>query len=276
MPKSDYAIRVMTRQELDMAIDWAAEEGWNPGIYDADCFYAADPNGFLVGLLGDEPIATISAVKYGNSFGFLGLYMVKPEYRGKGYGMRIWNAALASLPGRTIGLDGVVAQQNNYKKSGFTLAHRNIRYQGSGGGFLPNASGIAPLSTIPFPEICAYDEPFLPGGRREFLKCWINQPESTALGILRNRMLTGYGVLRMCRTGYKMGPLFADSPESAESLFLALKAHASAGAPIFLDTPAVNLAAVDLAERHNLTVAFEAARMYKGDVPDLPSPRRRR
>ena len=136
MQERNYTIRVMTRQEVDIAIDWAAAEGWNPGLYDADCFTAADPNGFLIGVLGDEPIAAVSAVRYGDSFGFLGFYLVKPEYRGRGYGFRIGNAGLAHLGGRTIGLDGVVAQQDNYRKSGFIVAHRNIRYQGTGGGQL--------------------------------------------------------------------------------------------------------------------------------------------
>jgi GNAT superfamily N-acetyltransferase len=270
MQKSIYTIRAMTRQEMDIAVDWAAAEGWNPGLDDADCFHCADPTGFLVGLLGNEPIASISVVKYGNSFGFLGFYIVRPEYRGRGYGIQIWNVGLASLQGRTIGLDGVVAQQDNYKKSGFVLTSRNIRHQGFGGGPLPVDSGIVPLSTIPFEEISAYDAPFFPDDRRHFLKCWIAQPRSTALGILRNRHLAGYGVLRPCRSGSKIGPLFADSPELAERLFLALKAHAPADAPIFLDIPAVNAAAVGLAERHNLTVAFETARMYKGNSPDLP------
>jgi GNAT superfamily N-acetyltransferase len=270
MQKSRYTIRTMTRREVDIAIDWAAAEGWNPGLYDADCFYAADPNGFLIGLVGDEPVATISAVKYGDSFGFLGFYIVKPEYRGKGYSIQIWNAGLAYLRGRTVGLDGVVARQGNYKKSGFALAYRNIRYQGTGGGSLPTDSGIVQLSTIPFDEVCAYDKPFFPDSRRQFVRCWIDQPESTALGILRNRKLAGFGVLRICRSGYKVGPLFADSPESAEHLFSALKAHAPEGAPIFLDTPEVNSAAVDLAKRHNMIVAFETARMYKGKPPDLP------
>ncbi len=260
----------MTRQEVDIAIDWAAAEGWNPGLHDADCFHAADPNGFLVALLGDEPIATISVVKYGDSFGFLGFYIVKPEYRGKGYGLQIWNAGLAYLRGRNVGLDGVVAQQSNYQKSGFMLAYRNIRYQGTGGGDFPADSGMVPLSTIHFDEICAYDKPFFPDNRTQFLKCWIDQPQSTAIGILQNRKLAGYGVLRMCRTGYKIGPLFADSPEFADLLFLALKAHAPEGTPIFLDTPAVNSAAVDLAKRHDMIVTFETARMYTGICPDLP------
>jgi hypothetical protein len=270
MQKNSYTIRTMTRQEVNIAVGWAAEEGWNPGLYDAHCFYAADPNGFLIGLLGDEPIATISAVKYGSSFGFLGFYMVKLEYRGMGYGIQIWNAGLKSLSGRIIGLDGVVAQQDNYKKSGFTLAYSNVRYQGIGGGYYQADSGIVPLSTMAFDDICAYDKPFFPDNRRELLKCWIDQPQSKALGILSNKKLAGYGVLRICRSGYKIGPLFADSPEYAEQLFLALKSHAPEGAPVFLDIPAVNAAAVDLVKRHNLTVSFETARMYSGQSPDLP------
>ena len=271
MQESSYTIRAMTRQEVDIAIDWAAAEGWNPGLYDANCFYAADPNGFLIGLLGDEPIATISVVTYGDSFGFLGFYIVKPEYRGKGYGIQIWKTGLARLGGRTIGLDGVVDQQRNYQKSGFRLAFRNIRYRGTGGGNVSIDPGIVQLSTpVHLDEICAYDRPFFPDSRMQFLKCWIDQPRSTALGIRRNRTLAGYGVLRTCRSGYKIGPLFADSPELAEQLFLALKAHAPEGAPIFLDTPEVNPAAVDLAKRHDMTVAFETARMYTGKSPDLP------
>jgi hypothetical protein len=34
MQNSNYQIRVMTRQEVDIAIAWAAAEGWNPGLYD--------------------------------------------------------------------------------------------------------------------------------------------------------------------------------------------------------------------------------------------------
>ena len=270
MQEKRYTIRVMTRQEVDIAVEWAAAEGWNPGLTDAHCFHVADPNGFFVGLLDDEPVATISAVKYGSSFGFLGFYLVKPAYRGRGYGMRIWNAGLTSLRGRAIGLDGVVAQQDNYRKSGFTLAYRNIRYQGAGGGPRPADPEIVSLSTIPFITTDEYDKPFFPDDRGLFLKNWINQPEHTALGILHNRTLVGYGVVRRCREGYKIGPLFADSPELAERLFLSLRASVPVGSPLFLDTPEPNAAAIELAERHHMTVSFETARMYRGEQPDVP------
>jgi hypothetical protein len=78
---SDLEIRVMRRSELDVAIGWAAQEGWNPGLADAECFQATDPNGFLLGLVRGEPVASISVVRYEGGFGFLGFYIVRPDMR---------------------------------------------------------------------------------------------------------------------------------------------------------------------------------------------------
>lgn len=270
MVSPNYKIRAMSRDEINIAVDWAASEGWNPGLYDADCFYAADPEGFLVGELNNVPVATISAVKYGETFGFLGFYIVKPDYHGQGYGIQIWNAALKRLSGRNIGLDGVVAQQSNYKKSGFGFAYRNIRYEGVSGGSPAKNPEIIDLSQLHFDAVEAYDRPFFPDNRAQFLKAWLNQPESIALGIMQQGKLSGYGMVRVCRSGYKIGPLFADSPELAEALFMALKSAVKPGMPIYLDVPEMNRDALALAENHNMKLVFETARMYTGAFPDLP------
>ncbi len=270
MQNNNYTIKTMNQKEIDIAIEWASKEGWNPGLYDTDCYFTADPNGFLIGRLDDKPIATISVIKYDDSFGFLGFYIVKPEYRGKGYGIQIWNAGFKYLEGLNIGLDGVVEQQENYKKSGFKLAYRNIRYEGMGGGNAPENSDILELSTLPFETIDRYNQPFFPANRSQFTKLWISQPESNALGIMQNGKLAGYGVIRKCYNGYKVGPLFADNPQLSESLFLTLKSKISLSKPFFLDTPEVNQAAVALAEKYNMQLSFETARMYTGDFPDIP------
>lgn len=271
MATGDYSIRTMTRGEIDLAVDWAGAEGWNPGLQDAVAFHAADPDGFYVGLLDGDPIATISAVRYGKSFGFVGFYIVKREQRGKGYGLRLWDAALATLRGRNVGLDGVVDQQANYRKSGFALAYRNIRYQGTAGGEAHRDDGIVPLSTIAFADVVGYDRPFFPEDRGDFLRHWIALRGSTAIGIrAADGRLVGYAVMRPCRNGFKVGPLFADAPNLAERLFAHLASRAPAGAPVFLDIPEVNAAARDLVQRHGMTAAFETARMYTGRFPDLP------
>ncbi|MBI5572136.1 MAG: GNAT family N-acetyltransferase [Desulfomonile tiedjei] len=260
----------MTRQELDLAVDWAAAEGWNPGLSDAECFYRTDPGGFFIGLLDGTPIGSISAVAYGDSYGFLGFYIVRPEHRGRGFGIQLWHAAMERLKGRNIGLDGVVAQQDNYKKSGFRLASRNIRYQWMVVRQAAAGSGAIPLSKVAWDDILAYDLQLFGVERESFLECWITRPETTALGVLDGPNLAGYGVLRKCRNGFKVGPLFADTPPLADLLLQELTADLEPGSTVFLDVPEVNAQAVSLADAYGMTRVFETARMYTGEEPDIP------
>lgn len=127
---SDIRTERMRVEEMALAVDWAAAEGRNPGLDDAAAFHAADPDGHFLTRIDGRPAACISAVKYGPDYGFVGFYICLPKYRGRGLGMAIWNAALASTGTRALGLDGVVDQQANYAKSGFILKHRNNRYGG--------------------------------------------------------------------------------------------------------------------------------------------------
>lgn len=268
MSRPPFTVRTATRQELDIIVGWAADEGWNPGRRDADCFHAADPEGFLVGLLDGEPITAISAVSYGASFGFLGFYLCRPERRGQGYGIRTWEAGMARLEKvKTIGLDGVVAQQDNYAKSGFVLEHRNIRYGGS-----PGASSTDPevraLTAEDQRHVDAMDLACFGFARPAFLDAWLGAEGHRAIGCFKGARLDGYAVARPCLQGTKIGPLFAVSSEVAERLFDA--AASGAPGPVFLDTPEPNEAAVALAEKKGLTPSFETARMYLGPKPLLP------
>ena len=267
---TDYQIAVMSPNELRTAIEWARLEGWNPGLDDADAFYPSDPQGFLVGKINQQPVASISAVRYGSAFAFIGLYIVEKSFRHQGYGIHLWTRALEYLKGRNIGLDGVLAQQDNYRKSGFTLAHRNIRFAGlaQNNGLIPE--NIVELSSIPMDELAAYDRHFFPAPRTSFLQAWIHQTHSHALGIMENNKLVAYGVIRACTDGYKIGPLNAESKDLALELFTALTAKIPSGATVYLDTPEPNSAAIEIAERHDMRPCFETARMYTGAAPDLP------
>lgn len=271
MSSPNYTIRTMTESDLHTAIEWAAAEGWNPGLHDAESFFAADPTGFFIGELDGEPVSTLSAVKYGKSFGFIGFYIVKPELRGKGYGIQIWNAGIDYLADRNIGLDGVLEQQENYKKFGFKLAYSNIRYEGrSEMKKFSRDPRVVDLSSVSFEDVQSYDQPFFPEERTLFLKSWINQPAHYALGVMQGKQLAGYGVIRECREGYKIGPLFGDTFEVAEALFLALTNKVKESAQVYLDVPETNTAAIALAEKHQMKSVFETARMYTKYAPEIP------
>jgi len=267
----------MERQEMDLALQWAKNEGWNPGRYDADSFYNADPAGHFMGFLSGISVGCISAVAYGKAFGFLGLYIVRPEYRGKGYGIQLWEHALKHLGTRNIGLDGVVARQQDYKKYGFKLAYRNLRYGGNvADSGMAISKNIVELASINIGDIVKYDSKMFPAPRRKFLAEWVSQKGAKALGYVSlhgqnaNKLL-GYGLIRTCATGYKIGPLFADDEKIAEQLFYALTK--SVAGPVFIDIPEGNENALRLAKRVGMKQVCETARMYNLENPDLPIPR---
>lgn len=260
--------RILDIDGVRTAAEWARREGWNPGLEDATAFAAMDPEGFLGLYAGGDLAATISLVSYG-AFGFLGFYICRPDLRGKGLGLALWNHSITHKACATIGLDGVTAQQDNYRKSGFVLAHENIRYGGPKPEELAAAAGLHPLSASDAPEIEAFEQRhrFFPAPRQPFLAKWLGQHKGLALRA--GGAITGYGVIRPCHEGYKIGPLFAEGPEDARVILAGLLAGLPEGAVFFLDVPATNPQAVALAKSFKLEPKFETARMYRGPAPDL-------
>jgi hypothetical protein len=264
----NFIVRRMRPEEVELLRSWATAEGWNPGLHTGPCFFATDPEGFFVGALDGQPVACISCVAYDNAFGFVGLYIVKPEFRGRGYGLQTWRAGMAHLGTRNVGLDGVLAQQRNYQRSGFAVAREHIRYQGEGGG--PSPAGVVRLSAVPFEDVLAYDRACFPVSRPAFLRAWLALPESVALGYLREGRLAGFGVAHRSREGFKICPLFADDLAAAEVLLRGLTA-ATGGETFFLDAPdsAENPAAAQLVGRFGMREVLRTARMYTRGRPRL-------
>ncbi|MEU9372137.1 GNAT family N-acetyltransferase [Streptomyces avermitilis] len=263
---------VVTQASLDdwpVVVGWAADEGWNPGLSDAPSFFAQDPEGFFVGRIAGEPVSAISVVNYGADYAFLGFYLVRPDLRGRGYGLTTWKTALAHAGDRTVGLDGVPAQQDNYRQSGFELAHRTARYTGTVPAGEP-APGVRPAEAADLAAVAAYDSACSPADRPRFLEHWLTGPGHRTIVRLVDGRLTGYGVVRPALDSLRIGPLFADSAEDARALFTALTADAG---EIAVDIPATNTAAVALAREAGLTPSFETARMYTGPVRSFAADR---
>ncbi|MES2941681.1 MAG: GNAT family N-acetyltransferase [Pseudomonadota bacterium] len=263
-------LRTLNSHEMHLVIDMAAREGWNPGPHDAEAFYAADPQGFLVAESAGRVLGCISAVSYGGTFGFIGLFIVAPDLRGQGVGRFLWDAGMARLAGQVIGLDGVPEQQAYYSRKGFELAWQNLRFEA-----VAQASSSAPdshmlaLDTADFAALCADDRRVFPAAREEFLRAWTSMPGTQGLAWIKNGQLAGWGLIRPCQRGYKIGPLLADTPGIATALYGGLCQLVPAGSTVYLDVPVPNSAALQLAENHNMQRVFATARMYCGQAPVL-------
>lgn len=271
MPDRDkFTIRAMTRSEADFAIELARREGWNPGLNDAGAFYQSDPGSLLIGTLDEQPAGCISAVSYEGGFGFIGFYIVVPDYRGKGYGIRLWQAAMKRLEGHNIGLDGVLAQEANYMRSGFRRAYRNIRFEDCSSGLpVPETPEIKALREVPLEKVAVYDRQCFPAERKRFLHHWLTAPSSVTLGYNTGSALRGYGVMRRCYQGYKIGPLFADDGDIAERIYIHLVSRAGEQEPVYLDIPESNPEAMALVRKHSMRKVFATTRMYTGREPDI-------
>ncbi len=269
---SAFEISTASASELPKFGEWAHDEQWNPGLRDLQAFFATDPRGFLLGRLNGEAVASVSAVRYGTGYGFLGFYIARAAVRGQGYGIQLWRAAMDRLDGRTVGLDGVVDQQGNYRKSGFRRAWNHVRYEGVPAAEpAPGDIRLIDARTVPFAELADYDRRFFPAPRDAFLSLWIALPGHTALAAVRDGRLCGFAVLRPARSAARVGPLYAGTPDIALALIDGLAATAP-GTPLAIDVPDANPASVALVERLGLRPTFEAARMYTGPDPaiDLP------
>ncbi|MGY1503193.1 GNAT family N-acetyltransferase [Streptomyces sp. QTS52] len=253
---------------------WAADEGWNPGLSDTAGFFAQDPEGFFIGRVGGEPVSAISVVNHGDAYAFLGFYLVRPDLRGRGYGITTWKTALAHAGTRTVGLEGVVAQQHNYRRSGFEPDCRTVRFTGTALA-ADTPARVRPVRQEDLAAITAYDALCGPADRPRFLEYWLTAPghrafvrESGPGGGLASRAVTGYGVVRPGRDAHRIGPLFADTADDARALFVALTAG-TGGTEVAIDVPEPNAAAVAMVAEAGFTSSFETARMYTGPVREF-------
>jgi RimJ/RimL family protein N-acetyltransferase len=259
--------RQAVAHDVATMIDWAAREGWNPGLDDIGPFWAADPGGYWLAQIDGRPAACISLVHHQADRAFLGFYIAAPEYRGKGIGHQLWRSALQRSRAKSIGLDGVAAQQDNYRKSGFVYAHANMRY----GGHLPAGEPdpeIGPVGDALAAVAIAYDARLNAMSRPRFAAAWFADTPTRKSGcILRDGAIVALGTVRACREGNKIGPLFAETEAVADRLFRHLVAKAGGGR-IFLDVAVPNAAAHALCKRYGMTPIFETARMYRGEAPE--------
>ena len=189
-------IRPMTRAETAELVAWGGAEGWNPGLHDAELFWATDPEAFVAAERAGELIGGGAITAYGNAFGFMGLFIVRPEFRGRGFGNVLWHARLERLrarlrPGATIGMDGVFDMQSYYAKGGFVFSHRTIRHRAeTAERASPPADeegDVAPLSDVAFDEVLAYDRACFPAPRPTFLRAWIAPARRARSGLPARR-----------------------------------------------------------------------------------------
>ena len=287
MDSAKFVVRRSTdpKEILRVVSEKRVLQGFRPGALDHECYFAADENGFFIGELGGQPISSVSVVKHTNGVAFIGQFLVQEEHRSRGYGLKTWQMALemASLQKDcNLGLDALSGTENMYEKSGFKSAWcvRRVEYAASEGAlalkfFQPVEIHLP--SNVQFHEIVEYDASIYGFSREKFLQKWLYAPNSHSyVATDEEGKVSGYVVVRTTLKqdeGWKIGPLFANDPSIARSLYKAVfdrlysddeNAKVSADVPYGQNT---NQQAVQFVEEIPSTTILKCTRMYTRGVP---------
>lgn len=269
----------MTYAEASQIFALARAEGWNPGTFDLACAWACDPEAFIALRRQEMMIAGGSIFRHSADFGFMGLFIVEPRYRGLGLGRRLWHDRLARLrarlaPDAVIAMDGVFKMEPVYAAGGFVPAYATTRYQGVAmPAPAPTVDLALKIDCAPRHDaILALDRSTVPYDRTGLLSRWLVLPETIQTTAIREGELVGFGLARPAAAGFKIGPLIAREPQVARALLSDL-INRVAGHQIQIDAPDPNHEGAALALSYGLTPVFGCRRMYFGQKPaeDLSS-----
>jgi ribosomal-protein-alanine N-acetyltransferase len=289
---SPLTIRPLTPADIPTVTAWARQEGFAPGAGDVAIYRQTDRQGLWVGWLDREPVGCIAGVRYNSAYGFVGLFLVAPHKRGKGYGLELWRHALHHLGDvPCIGLEAALDRVADYGGWGFQPASPTTRWQRPGGGAEPgNLEGrslkgedfssqwrepawcLVTGEAIPEEAVQRFDAQREPSPRPHFLHQWLHHPAGTVHALVdREGTCHGFGRIRPCllkeAEGWRIGPVVADHPSAAGALLEGLlQRHRG---PVLIDVPGANPQAAPLLEELGFHSQSQTLRMYRGPAPQV-------
>jgi GNAT superfamily N-acetyltransferase len=217
-------IRPALAHEIPLVYQLAHLEGWNFGVDDMWVATQAMLNSFLVGTVDDQVVACRAITRYQTGFTYCSFLLVDPEFRGLGYGRRLWAAALENAGSTNIIIDTMPGKDQWAREYGFQPSDIFCSYHLD--SHTQDDTSHHPLPIFPvqsfLSDVLTYDEPFFPAPRRPYMTTWLNMPHAKAFVWYENNTVQGYGVIRKANQGYRIGPLYADHSEIASHLFRAL------------------------------------------------------
>jgi ribosomal protein S18 acetylase RimI-like enzyme len=276
-PTTCLSIRCMEEKDLELVMNWCKGEKWNVGKYDVPAYYALDPKGHFLFLLDKQPVGAISIVRYSAQLFAIGPFIVKNEYRNKGYGAKIWQHAMKLLENNndaTACLYSVPAQISRYANSGFKKNFHIQRWQKN---LINNLTSdiekkteeLKRLDTVSIESVIDYDQSIFSVSRKKLLTTLMQCQNIVGFASTDDTgKVTGFGLIRPCIKGYRIGPLYADHIENAQKLFRTLLARVN-NCTVFIDAPSHNPYIELFTSYFNLARVSEAdtVAMFRGEVP---------
>ncbi len=278
----NYNIRLLQEKDIPTVTLWARNEGFAPGKGDVDIYRNTDSQGLWVGCINSLPISCIAGVKYNSNYGFIGLFIVREDFRGHGYGVKLWQHVINNLSDVTcLGIEAATYLIDDYQSWGFIPSSITTRWQLSrlDNSILRNYDQskseqfrVLENAQIPYNIIQDYDKNKENTPRPHFLSDWLLNKSGTVLAVLgENAQCFGFARIRPCLLkegiGHRIGPLIAETPSIAILLLETLISRYPG--VILIDSPGANLEANSLFRSLGFKSISHTVRMYRGEQPSI-------
>ncbi|WP_298434168.1 GNAT family N-acetyltransferase [Geobacter sp.] len=249
-------VRPFSGEDIPAFLALADAEGWLCDRWEFDFLLGAFPGGCFTLTEGDEAVAFVTSVRYGES-GWIGNLIVDDARRGRGYGTLLMHRAFDALlaaGAKTVWLTASVAGRPLYERMGFREADRVVRWRGTG------QSGPHPgEEPVRLEEMARLDRAGWGDDRQSLIAA------VAARGtVLRNG--GGFLVLQPFGDGFQVGPWGGEGKRAAELLAQA-RLLAGEGRGMFLDAPAGNDPGAALLAGSGFAPAGTTSLMYAGAEP---------
>jgi len=235
----------MNIEDFMVVQSWCMKEGWNVGKYDNTFYYQIDPKGHFLFFKEQNPIGSMSLVKHSNQFFTIGPFIVIESERGIGYGSQIWQQVITRLnnyPDANVLLYAVPQQIARYQEEGFKPCQNHLRWVINSPLFSSEKDQhqVYPVSLKSLNRIFEFDQNIFGYCRKNTLTSVLSHPQINGYYVEADNTIVGYGLIRPCIHGYRIGPLYANNADIAKLLLMKLVAIAGRE-NIILDIPEMNV-----------------------------------
>lgn len=268
--KGGIALRQMHPSDMPDLMHLKTQAGWNQLEGDWNIFLKENPEGCFVAVHNGHVVGTAATVNYNNDISWIGMVLVSPDFRRMGIATKLLNASIESLSGCSIiKLDATPEGRNVYRKLGFEdeFTLQRMTCDKVSAKFADTSfANIANMTAENIEEIDKLDSNVFGTSRLALLKTLIeNNPETSLKSVDDKGSFTGFCLARQGCNYLQIGPLAADSAETAYKLISCLiSKHRE---KVFLiDIPDIHSSLHKQLAKIGFSIERPFIRMYKSNV----------
>ena len=264
-----FSVRQFEEGDVDFAYKMDMMEQWDDTKNDIYRMFHYEPKGCFVAEAEGKLVGHVFSISYGR-LGWIGLLIVKAEYRRKGVGTLLIKKAMDYLLSggvETIRLEAVSAIASLYGELGFVGEYDSLRFLATDPKLaLASSPNVKILKKEKIKEIAKFDAEYFGANRTKVLnKLYQDNPELCFVSYAESK-ITGYLMCRKTETGYRIGPWACkpENPQAARELLMRCVKEIGCNVKLYVGVPAVNKLAVEILEEANFRQYSKSIRMRFG------------